>query len=85
MVRRAPVTTMAASDDVSVVNGNRFLENAMSAVPPSQRTSEQNPLNSTDTLGAVESVPDFVIDSFDYWTDPSDGVVAPTVCSRFRN
>jgi hypothetical protein len=29
-------------------------------------------------------LPDFVLDTFDQWTDSAEPVLAPTVCSCFR-
>jgi hypothetical protein len=35
--------------------------------------------------GPGDPAPDFVIDTFDHWSDNTDAMVAPTVCSCFRH
>ena len=39
----------------------------------------------SDNSGKPDCGPDFVLDTFDQWTNSTDVEVAPTVCSCFRH
>jgi hypothetical protein len=41
--------------------------------------------SSGDRSTESADLPDFVLDTFDQWTDAAEPVVAPTVCSCFRS